>query len=55
MNELTSVIGEFQSEIKAGIPKIVEFLTHGDSSVRYGAVEAIKTLGERGKLDENGE
>jgi hypothetical protein len=49
MNELTSVIDELQSEIKSGIPKIVELLTHSDSSVQYGAVEMIKTLGKRGK------
>jgi hypothetical protein len=55
MNELTSVIGEFQSKIKAGIPKIVELLTHSESYVRYVAVQTIEILGQQGKLDENGE
>jgi hypothetical protein len=55
MNELTSVIDELQSEIKVGIPKIVELLADSDSSVRSKAVGTIKTLGQQGKLDENGE
>jgi hypothetical protein len=55
MNELTSVIDELQSEIKARIPKIVELLTHSESYVRSEALETIKTLGQQGKLDENGE
>jgi hypothetical protein len=49
MNELTSVIDELQSEIKAGIPKIVELLADSDSSVQSEAVKTIKVLGERGK------
>jgi hypothetical protein len=43
------LIAEFRSEIKAGIPKIVELLTHSDSSVRSKAVDTIKILRERGK------
>jgi hypothetical protein len=49
MNELTSVIDELQSEIKAGIPKIVELLTESEGYVQSKAVETIKTLGKRGK------
>jgi hypothetical protein len=49
MNELTSVIDELQSEIKARIPKIVELLTHDHIIVRSEALETIKSLGERGK------
>jgi hypothetical protein len=48
------VIGEFQSEVKAGMPRIIELLTNSDSSVRYNAMDTIKTLGQWGKKDENG-
>jgi hypothetical protein len=47
MNKLTDVIVGFQPEVKAGIPKIVELLTHGVRS--DSVVDTIKALGQRGK------
>jgi hypothetical protein len=48
VNKLTDAIAEFQSELNAEIPKIVESLTDSKHFVRYSAVNTIKTLGERG-------
>jgi hypothetical protein len=49
MKRLMDVIAEFQSEFKAGIPKIGELFTHSDSSIRYIAAYTIYILGEQGK------
>jgi hypothetical protein len=49
VNHLTNVIAEFQSELKAWIPKIIGLLAHSDGDVRSRAADMIKALGERGK------
>jgi hypothetical protein len=54
VNKLTDMIADFQWELKAGIPRIIELFTDSDGSVRSMAVEMIKTLAQRGKEDKNG-
>jgi hypothetical protein len=54
MNKLANVIGEFQSELMSGIPRVIELLVDREFSVRSGAVCRIMTLGKRGKSDKNG-
>jgi hypothetical protein len=49
MNKLTNVIDGFQSELKAGISKIVKLLTDSDRNVRSSTVDTIRILGQQGK------
>lgn len=47
--KLTSMEAEFQSDIRAAIPTLIEILSHSDKSIQIDALKGIAVLGVHSK------